>query len=66
MPNYKLLLIFFELSLEIGKDSLGYYCDGKFKKFVDEIDITSVENIYSAVSIIENDINLSVNKKLIQ
>jgi hypothetical protein len=52
-----------ELSLEIGKDYLGYYCDGKVVKEVDSIDITTVDKILLAVSIIENDISLSVNKK---
>ena len=51
------------LSLEIGKDSLGYYCDGKIVKGVDKIDIISEEDILSAISIVENDISLSVNKK---
>jgi hypothetical protein len=52
-----------ELSLEIGKDYLGYYCDGKVVKEVDSIDITTVDKILLAVSIIENDISLSVFKK---
>ena len=51
------------LSLEIGKDLLGYYCDGKIVKGVDKIDIISEEDILSAISIVENDISLSVNKK---
>lgn len=52
-----------ELSLEIGKDYLGYYCDGKVVKEVDSIDITTVDKILLAVSIIEDDISLTVNKK---
>lgn len=52
-----------ELSLEIGKDYLGYYCDGKVVKAVDSIDITTDDRILLAVSIIENDISLSVFKK---
>lgn len=51
-----------ELSLEIGKDYLGYYCDGVFVKSVDLVDITTDEKIVSAILDVEKDISLSVNK----
>ncbi len=47
-----------EFSLEIGKDYLGYYCDGEnFDKEVDKIAITTPEDISFAINEIENDLS---------
>lgn len=46
-----------ELSLEIGKDYLGYYCDSeKLMKEVEKIDILTKENISNAITQVEEDI----------
>lgn len=46
-----------EFSLEIGKDSIGYFCDGeKVIKEVDKIDISTIESLVNAVKIVEEDL----------
>ena len=45
-----------EFSLEIGKDFLGYYCDGEISKEVDKLDISNQEQIFKAINQVEKDL----------
>jgi len=45
-----------EFSLEVGKSYLGYYCDGVISKEVDQIEISSIDQITNAINQIERDL----------